>query len=136
MEKEIRTCCLQPMCIQTLTLSSYKSDLRSSGTLRKTWNSSLLLICWDNLLVPFSRVACCWRIFQEMKKNTMSQSHLQPLQTAWNVMLSTLSPDLMPCDLHFHRQMKENATDTRGQLEKHISSPRREKCGLCLGRVS
>ena len=107
MEKEIRTCYLQPLCIQTLTLPSHKSDLRSSAILRKTYVSSLLPMCRDKALVPFSTVPCCWPMFQDVKKNTM---------------LSPLSPDPMPCDLHFQRPMMENTTDTRGQLVKHISS--------------
>ena len=42
-----------------------------------SWINRLLLTSWDNLLVPFSWVPCCWTMFQEMKENTMSQSHLQ-----------------------------------------------------------
>jgi hypothetical protein len=52
------------------------------------------------------------------------------------IMLSPLSPDLIPRDLHFHRPRKEDATDMRGKLEKHIPSPRNEKCGLYLGQLS
>jgi hypothetical protein len=75
-EKEIRTWCLQPLCI--LSPCQVTSQICTLLGFYVPQISSSLPMSRDNLMVPFSRVPCCWPVFQEVKKeNVMSQSHLQ-----------------------------------------------------------